>query len=121
MTAKGGGDFCKSLAKSLNDSKSLTTSAINGQPSNLKALIDKARQEAGTIVAAAPDAIKDDVKTLVDASTSYYDALAAANYDFRKVDVTKLQSLTSTNVQQASQRVEAYIQSHCGISVGSTP
>lgn len=103
----------------MNDTKSLSTTAISGQPSDLKALVDKGRQEAGVIVAAAPSAIKDDVKTLVNASTSYYDAIAAANYDLRKVDITKLQALTSSNVQQASQRVGAYIQSHCGIDVGT--
>ena len=80
--------------------------------------MDKGRQEAGVIVAAAPSAIKDDVRTLVDASTSYYDAIAAANYDLRKVDITKLQALTSSKAQQASQRVGAYIQSHCGINFG---
>ena len=116
-TAKSNSDFCQSLTKSLNDTKSLATTSLS-QPSNLKALVDKGRQEASTIVAAAPSAIRDDVRTLVNASTSYYDAIAAANYDLRKVDVTKLGALTSTNVQQASQRVGAYIQSHCGINVG---
>ncbi len=121
VAAGGGGDFCKSLTASINDTKSLATQAITGSPGTVKALIDKARQETGSIVAAAPDAIKNDVKTLVNVSTTYYDALAAANYDFRKLDTTKLSALTSGDALQASERVTAYISSHCGINVGSTP
>ena len=120
-TATGTSDFCKSLSQSLKDTTSLSPRPTTGNPSDLKALVEKAKQQVSGIVSAAPSAIKDDVQTLVNASESYYDALSSANYDLSKVDISKVRVLLSSNVQQASQRVSAYIQSHCGIDVGATP
>jgi hypothetical protein len=120
VTAKGGGDFCKQLADSLNDTKNVSAKAFTGNPADLKTLVDQAKARIPEIVATAPSAIKDDVKTLITATTSYYDALSAAGYDFKKLDPTKLTSFTAPQVVQASQRVDAYIQSHCGIDIGAS-
>jgi hypothetical protein len=118
VTAKGGGDFCKLIAAQLNDSKKISAeAATTGSAATIKTLIENARSESKVIADNAPSEVKADVKTVLDATQAFYDSLAAANYDFTKVDFTKLKALTSADVVAASGRLSAYVTTKCGIDV----
>ena len=112
------GGFCGSITSSLNGLKDLSGKAYTAKPADLKALIAQARANADRIESTAPAAIRGDVRTLYGAVLSYYDAIAAAGYDIRKVDFSKLTALSSSNVLQATERISAYVQSECGVTLG---
>ena len=121
VKATGGGSFCTKVANSINNavSKAATLAQSGSGPAALKALYAQTRQQEQDAADSAPSAIKGDLQTIFGVSNAFYDALAAANYDFTKVDESALAKLNTPAVQTATQNVTTYVKDHCGIDIGA--
>ncbi len=121
VKATGGGSFCTKVASSINNavSKAATLAQSGSGPAALKALYAQTRQQEQDAANSAPSAIKGDLQTIFGVSNAFYDALAAANYDFTKVDASALAKLNTPAVQTATQNVTTYVKDHCGIDLGA--
>ncbi|MDG2112807.1 MAG: hypothetical protein P8N02_09365 [Actinomycetota bacterium] len=86
------------------------TDAIKDGFDTFTALLDDAQK-------AAPSAIKDDVKTLAEAFEAFEGVLSDADYNILDIDETdeRLALLTSSDVEAAGERVEAYNETECGL------
>jgi hypothetical protein len=112
-TATGGGanasfsDFCGAKAGvTAPNPAEFTSGDIKNTFEGMVANIDKAAKYA-------PAEIKGDVKVVGTAYKSFVSALASVNYDFSKVDPSKLQSIATPDVQAAAQRISAWVTAHC--------
>src|ERR1700690_905296 len=107
VTATGGGAFCTKVANSVNNgvSRAAALAQSGSGPDALKALYAQTRQEEQDAAKSAPSAIKGDLETVFSASNSFFDALAAVNYDFMKVDPSALAKLNTPALQSATQNV----------------
>jgi hypothetical protein len=120
VKATGGGAFCAKVASSINNgvSRASALAQSGSGPDALKALYAQTRQEEQDAANSAPSAIKGDLQTIFGVSNSFFDALAAANYDFTKVDPSALAKLNTPALQAATRNVTAYVKEHCGIDLG---
>jgi hypothetical protein len=120
VKATGGGTFCTKVANSINNgvSRAAALAQSGSGPTALKALYAQTRQEEQDAANSAPSAIKGDLQTIFGVSNSFFDALAAANYDFTKVDPSALAKLNTPALQAATQNVTTYVKDHCGIDLG---
>ena len=118
VSGNSGSDFCN-LART-------QSSAFNGpNPSattqlDLKKTYENLLPALQHIVAIAPSQIKGDFQTFVTAYTPYIRALAAANYDFTKLNFASLQGLSAPDVKAASQHIEAYLTQVCHLTTPTT-
>ncbi len=123
VKATGGGNFCKTLASSIN---SQALYASGSSANDTKTVIETARAGAHKALSLAPSEIKKDVAVLVAATDSMYDALAKAGYDYSKLTAADMAGLSSTDVTAAEEHLTAYVKGTCGIdlaggaSVGSS-
>jgi hypothetical protein len=108
-------DAARSSDKAFSGSAAASLSAAD-----LKKDYEKLGPELQHITDIAPSAIKGDFQTFVDAFEPYLKALADANYDFAKVDVTKLQGIGSAQVQAASAHITQYLTQVCGLTTPTT-
>jgi hypothetical protein len=124
-SAGSGGDdsdlctYAKQLEQSLNPD-SLSTPD--------KATFDKVQEIIANVQAKAPDEIKADVATVAENFKNVQAIFSQYDYDIAKLtsavtaDPTlaqKLQALSGDDFNAASQRVDTYLQEHCGITAGS--
>jgi hypothetical protein len=116
VVAKGGGTFCKDIAKVMNDASSTGTT---GSVADTKALIDKGIAETQFLAAEAPSDIKADVGVLAGAVAKLYGEVKKANYDFTKVDPSALSAMDTPAVKAAETKVDAYVKVKCGIDTGA--
>ncbi len=123
VKATGGGTFCTKVANSINNgvSRAAALAQSGSGPAALKALYTQTRQEEQDAANSAPSAIKGDLQTIFGVSNSFFDALAAANYDFTKVDPSALAKLNTPALQAATQNVTTYVKDHCGIDLSVPP
>jgi hypothetical protein len=116
VKATGGGKFCKDIAAAVND-------AANGPsettPAALKAQVQKTLSEFKGLLLEAPSAVKADLQIVDDQINTLYGAIAKANYDVTKVDPTLLEASPSPQQQAASDHLDAYAKTTCGINVDS--
>jgi hypothetical protein len=105
--------FCDQ-ARNLNDQTKLNPSG------DLKTAFAHFDELANQVLSSAPSAIKGDMSTLVEGLRTLKNALAAANYDYSKMDPNAIKSLQDPKFQASSQRVEAYLTQVCGIKTGSS-
>lgn len=122
VKATGGGDFCKTVADSLN-SVSQQAAANLGTPDAMRKSVEDSKKKSQQVLAKAPGEIKGDLQTLLNASSAMGDALAKANYDVTKIQPDTLSSFSTPAVQTASTHVLAYVKQHCGIDLtpGGSP
>jgi len=116
VVATGGGNFCKQVADSLN---ATNVSAAGGDTTTIKQDVQRYQALKGSVLKSAPGAIKGDLVTLFGAVDKMYSALAAANYDYSKLDPSVLTSLEDPAVATAEQHVNDYIKTTCGIDTGA--
>jgi hypothetical protein len=111
--------YAKQLEQSLNPD-SLSTPD--------KATFDKVQEIIANVQAKAPDEIKADVATVAENFKNVQAIFSQYDYDIGKLtsavtaDPTlaqKLQALSGADFNAASQRVDTYLQEHCGITAGS--
>jgi hypothetical protein len=116
IVATGGGKFCKEAAAVSN--AGLSAAASGTTPDAVKAQIAQFKVEEKTVLASAPGAIKGDLVILFGGVDKLYSALVAANYDYTKVDPTTLTSFDTPAFEAASDKVDAYLKTTCGIDTG---
>lgn len=116
IVAKGGGNFCKSLAAAIN-SNAVTSGGTT--PADLKASIQNSEKVGLEALSKAPSAIKPDVKILLDASAKLFAALKKNNYDFTKLTAADEAAFSTPAVDAASKKVGAYVKADCGIDLGT--
>jgi hypothetical protein len=117
VVATGGGKFCQQVADSVNNSALKAASTGTGADS-IKTSIQAFKSLEGSVLKSAPGSIKPDLVTLFGALDQFYTALAAANYDFTKVDASVTAPLDTPAVKAAEQHVNDYMKNTCGIDTG---
>jgi hypothetical protein len=115
VVATGGGNFCKQVAQSMN---AASVSAAGSDATTIKQDVQQYQALKTVVLKSAPGTIKGDLTTLFGAVDKMYSALAAANYDFTKVDPATITALESPAVATAEQHVNDYIKNTCGIDTG---
>ena len=90
-------------------------------PTQLRALATEAEAAIKEAQEVAPDEIRGDVQLVAAASISFFEVLAAANYDLTKVSPDALSGLQRPEVQASTQRLTAYTQNVCGLTTTTTP
>jgi hypothetical protein len=113
-----GGNFCN-LAKTEQSAFSTPNFAGTGA-AQLKSVYQNLGAELQRVVAIAPSAIKGDFQTFVNAYQPFLHALAAANYNFAKINYSSLTSLSSPQVKTATANIERYFTQTCHIT-STTP
>jgi hypothetical protein len=116
VKATGGGDFCKNIAKAVNNPISPTGGT---SLEDEKALIQKSLAQGVAALGKAPSAIKPDALIVLTAVANLFKALEAANYDYTKIDPSALAAVSSPAVTTAEAHLEAYVKTNCGFSVTS--
>jgi hypothetical protein len=91
-----------------------------GPNADLRSVYANFDSEAGQILAAAPAAIKSDLNAVVAGLRILKNALAAVNYDSRKLDASTIKSLQDPAFQASVSRVASYTQQVCGIKTGTS-
>jgi hypothetical protein len=117
-TGSGGGSFC-GLGRSEQSAFSGANYAGMG-PAQLKKVYQNLGSELQHVASIAPSAIKADFQTFVNAYQPFLQALAAANYNFTKINYAALTSLSSPQVRAASANIQRYFTQVCHIT-GTTP
>jgi hypothetical protein len=118
VVATGGGKFCQQVAAEVNNNVAKEAATGTGVDS-IKTSVQDFKSLEGNVLKSAPGAIKPDLVTLFGALDQFYAALAAANYDFTKIDPSVEAPLEAPAVQAAEQRVDAYMKDTCGIDTGA--
>ncbi len=115
-TQKISGDSNSNFCRYARDVEKSFTPDVGADPSSIRSLMEQAGKAMQQAVKIAPAEIKPDFQTFVDAFTPYLQALKDANYDYTKIDPTKLQSITAPDVTAASQHISAYMTQVCHIT-----
>jgi hypothetical protein len=116
----GGGSFCDKARKAETDTASAATKLTDG-PDAFKQLEENAQAELSKLASEAPSQIKGAVTTLVNAEDQFFDALKAANFDVTKISTTAVSSFDSPQVMQATQQIDSYLVTACGINPSAIP
>ena len=87
-------------------------------PTTIKQDVQQEQALESQILKAAPNAIKPDLVTIFGATDKLYAALAAANYDYSKLDAASVDSLETPQVTTAEQNITSYMKNTCGIDIG---
>lgn len=129
----GGGPFCDKARASLKDVLSannpVVTQLLAGLADPTKAAagktqareyFEKLRKDNEALVKEAPDEIKETMRTALDGTQAIFQALDDVDYDFSKLDVTKLTALTTDpKFSEASKKLQTYFKDKCGFDLGS--
>jgi hypothetical protein len=118
LSGSGGGGFC-GLARGEQSAFSTPNFAGTGA-AQLKKLYENLGTQLQRVESIAPSAIKGDFQTFVNAYQPFLRALAAANYDFTKINYSSLTSLSSPQVKTATANIERYFTQVCHIT-STTP
>lgn len=110
----GGGEFCTAARNAPNAFRQ--SSADLATPAGTKKYFDQAKSFIDQVVSITPSAIKGDMQTLATAMGQIVSRLAAVNYDFRKLDASQMQTLSSPQLSAASTHIQQYLASTCGIT-----
>ena len=103
-----------------NQVRSLQNTTKVNPSADLKTTFQAFDSVASQVGSSAPSAIKADIVILIEGLRKLRDALAAANYDFTKVDPATLQSLQDPKFKASTDRVNAYVQQVCGVNTTPT-
>lgn len=125
IKATKGGDFCKQIAATYNDSLAFSQAGTRS-PDDLRRLVEKALKDGQNIIDDAPTEVKADLQIIEDTVKRYADALAKVNYDATRLGpeaATVLATFNTPQFQQAATHSQQYSKDHCGIDVntGSGP
>ena len=118
----GGGassDYCEALAavKAASDESAPTMESGDATPAETEEAFTLIQGTFEDWEAAAPEEIAEDVELIVDRTDQFVDALAAVDFDFLQVDETTIALLNDPEVTEAQERVDAYGQEQCGITI----
>jgi hypothetical protein len=106
----GGGSFCD-MARTLDETDILSDAAMP-----TKEMFEAAASAMQQAIAAAPSEIKGDLTTLGDAFVGLQALLEKYDYNFLNPDfLTAMEDLDTSEMEAAGARVDAYLESECGI------
>ncbi len=117
FTGEGSEQFCQLAGTYRERLDELGTT----DPTQLRALATEAETAIKEAQEVAPEEIKGDVQLVAGASISFFEVLAAANYDLTKVSPDALSGLQRPEVQASTQRLTAYTQNVCGLTTTTAP
>jgi hypothetical protein len=117
VVATGGGKFCQQVAQSVNNS-ALRAAATANAADSIKASVQGFKILESSVLKSAPGTLKPDLVTVFGALDQFYTALAAANYDYTKMNASVMAPLDTPAVQAAEKRLDAYMKDTCGIDTG---
>ena len=124
FTGAGSAAFC-GLARDLDKSGGLSGGLDSGDPNTLKAQYTKFLGIIKDITAKAPSEIKGDFQISLKAFAAVGDAYAKYDWDIKKLsaamatDTSLATTLTSSDMDSATTRIDAYLAKVCGIASGS--
>lgn len=116
VKATGGGDFCKNIAKAVNNPISPTAGA---SLKDEKDLIAASLAQGELALGKAPAAIKPDAVIVLTAIDNLFKALEKANYDYTKIDPAALSAVSSPAVTTAEAHLATYVSTTCGFSLST--
>ncbi len=119
FSGEGGGEFC-SQAQGFDEVFGDEAFQSN-DPADLEDQFNASQQALADLENSAPDEIKEDVGVIADALAGLIEVFEAANYDFTALAqdpeaIAQLEAFSSSEITDASTRVEAYLTEVCGIS-----
>jgi hypothetical protein len=115
-TDLGGGSFCDKARKASADEASAAASLASDAPDKIKSFEKNALTELKALKGQAPSEIKGPISTLVDAVSTLYNDLSAANFDSSKVSSQITSQFSSPQFTQAITQIDSYLESKCGIN-----
>ena len=116
--ADGDSEWC-ALAQRFEDQDDLLSDVDFTDPEAMQAAFDDATSLMDEAVDAAPDEIADDVEATSDAFAEYRELLEDADFDIMNVDTAEFESI-GTDIEEATERVDAYNERVCGITSEDT-
>jgi hypothetical protein len=121
----GGGDAADSdsewcdLARDVEAQDDLLSDVDFTDPDAMRSALDDATGLMDDAVDVAPDEIADDVEATSNAFNEYREILADADYDIMDVDTAAFENI-GTEVEDASERIDAYNERVCGMESDGT-
>jgi ABC-type phosphate transport system substrate-binding protein len=118
LSGDSGSSFCDLMRK---DDKAFNGSGLGtATPAALKKLYENIGPAIDEAKSKAPDSLKDDFGTFSTALSKFVGALSDANYDFKKLSVADLGSLSSPAMTAASAHIDQYLSQVCHIASSGT-
>jgi hypothetical protein len=116
-----GSSFC-TYAKTQQEQAAKEIKAFESDsPKQLNAFVGRALSELQAFTSTAPAAIKADVAIAVTGDQKVFAALKKANYDYRDVSPTALESVDTPAFKRATLAIASYLESRCGITPSAVP
>ena len=100
----------EALAGSVDPTKAAESKAA------LKKFVEESRKSNAAFIAAAPAALKESLGTINALSSKLYEALAKADYDLQKTDMSAF-AANDPKLEAASKKLETYLKDECGIDL----
>ncbi len=114
------GDYCDALAavKAASDEAAPTLEDGEATPAETEEAFTLIQGTFEDWSAAAPEEIAEDVERVVNATDQFVDALAAVDFDVLQLDEEALTLLDEPETTEAQDRINAYGEEQCGITLG---
>ena len=118
----GGGeaaDYCDALAavKAASDESAPTMESGDATPAEIEEAFTLLQGTFEDWEAAAPEEISADVELIVDTTDEFVDALAAVDFELLELDEATIALLSDPDTTEAQERVNAYGERECGITI----
>lgn len=98
----------------------MTSAMTSGDSSKLQKLLTDGQKALSQIASIAPTQLKPAVQEVEKAETQLFTVLQKAGFNFQKVNMTQLESITSDPAfAQASKQLSTYFKTQCHITIGS--
>jgi len=122
VKATKGGDFCKQVASTYNETAALSKN-LTGTADSIRQNLATALKDGQAAIDNAPAEVKPDLQIIQDAVKSFTDALAKVDYDASRLGADLLGAVSAFNTpqfQQATVRSQTYVSEKCGIQFAPT-
>ena len=116
------GDYCAALADFKAATESANATDDTATPEQLEASFTGVEQQLDPLIAAAPEEIEADLELLASGTRELIDALAASDYDVEAFALDEgnqelVANLDSEEYTAAGERIDAYGERECGITI----
>jgi hypothetical protein len=111
----GGGEWCD-MARNVEAEMDTFEDVDFTDPESLEDAYQQMIDEVEDAVDSAPDEIEDDLELIIDGFKELFEALQDVDFDFLELDQSVLEN---SEVEAASDRIEAYNERECGIESDS--
>ena len=118
------GDYCEALAavKAASDEFAPTMESGDATPEQVEGALTSLQATFPDWEAAAPEEIAEDVRLVIDTTEGMVDALSAAGWNLANLELTTenealIAALDSDEYNEAGDRIDAYGEQECGITI----